>query len=59
MPTETINVDQIIEQIVDTLCEADVSFVCEIANKVLHAGHQPAGEDEAGYDLIEQTWQEV
>ena len=59
MPTEAVTVDQLIEQIVDTLCEADTAFVCEIANKVLHAGHQPAGEDEDGYDLIEQTWQEV
>ena len=59
MPTEALNVDQIIEQIADTLCEADTAFVCEIANKVLHAGHQPAGEDEDGYDLIEQTWREV
>jgi hypothetical protein len=49
-----INADDLINQIADTLCEVDVAFLCEIANKVLSATHEPAGKDEFGYDLIEQ-----
>jgi len=51
-----INADQLINQIADTLCEVDVDFLCEIANKVLSATHKPAGEDEYGYDLVEQKY---
>ena len=50
------SVDQIIEQITYTLTDADVKFICDIANKVLHAGHSPAGEDVRGLGLILQTW---
>ena len=49
-----IGADDLINQIADTLCEVDVDFLCEVANKVLAARHTPAGEDEHGYDLIQQ-----
>ena len=52
-----INADTLINQIADTLCEVDVDFLCEIADRVLSASHVKAGEDEYGYDLIEQTWE--
>lgn len=51
-----INADDLINQIADTLCEVDVDFLCDIANRVLSADHTPAGEDEFGYDLIEQEY---
>ena len=53
-----INADTLINQIADTLCEADVDFLCEIADRVLSASHVKAGETADGYDLIEQTWKE-
>ena len=53
-----ITADNLINQIADTLCEADVDFLCEIADRVLSASHVKAGETADGYDLIEQTWDE-
>jgi len=50
-----IGADDLINQIADTLCEVDVDFLCEVANKVLAATHTSAGEDDHGYDLIEQN----
>lgn len=50
-----IGADDLINQIADTLCEVDVDFLCEVANKVLAATHTAAGEDDHGYDLIEQN----
>jgi hypothetical protein len=49
-----IGADDLINQIADTLCEVDVDFLCEVANKVLAARHTAAGEDAHGYDLIQQ-----
>jgi len=49
-----IGADALINQIADTLCEVDVDFLCEVANKVLAASHKPAGSDDHGYDLILQ-----
>jgi len=54
-----ISADNLINQIAETLCEVDVDFLCDIADRVLSAKHRTAGEDEFGYDLIEQTWKEA
>jgi hypothetical protein len=56
MNDETITADELINQITDTISEADVHFLCYIANKVLSADHKPAGEDCCGYGLVYQSW---
>ncbi len=56
LSVEVISADDLIGQIADTLCGADVADLCEIANSILSATHVPAGEDENGYDLIKQEY---
>ena len=50
--------DELISLIADTLCEFNAEQLCEVADYVLSAKHEVAGEDAHGDDLIKQTWED-
>ena len=56
--TMIVKPDELISLIADTLCEFNAEQLCEVADYVLSAKHEVAGEDAHGDDLIKQTWED-